>query len=408
MGEALEDPGAPTARSVRLFDVDWLRVIAIGAIFLYHVGRLFDDLEPWHVKYREVTPWLTYPMALGAQFVMPLFWVLSGMGTRFALGTRPVGDFVRRRATRLLVPLVTVGWWVFGPLQVYIESTTGQQYNAPSFRGSPGEFLPHYVRDGLYGFGGFFAWNGLHLWYLTYLFAFTVSSLPLFGWLRTPAGTRAFSRLAGALARPAALYPLAIPLAAVEALLPRSVPVLAWEEGGWLLGSHWLFLVLGFLLVSDPRLRPATERQRRQSLALATATTAPLALLAPGLGSLAPGSAEFIGFMVLRSANGWWWLLAILGFASAHLDRPRPALAYLGPAVLPFYILHQPLIVAVGYLVRDWAAPIPLAYAVVTLVVLVVSLGVYEVVLRRLAIAGLLFGIEPTRGAPAGTTPPPG
>lgn len=32
-------------------------------------------------------------------------------------------------------------------------------------------------------------------------------------------------------------------------------------------------------------------------------------------------------------------------------------LAYLVPAVLPFYILHQPLIVGLGYLSRDWSAP---------------------------------------------------
>lgn len=391
------DPEAPTVGRTRLFDVDRLRVIAIVGIFVYHVGRLFDDLEAWHVKFHELTSWLTYPMALGSQFVMPLFWVLSGMGTRFALGASPAANFVRRRAARLLVPVVTLGWWVFGPVQVYIEATTDQNYNAPAFRGSFWEFLPHYVTDGLYGFGGFFAWNGLHLWYLTYLFLFSVLSLPLFLWLRTPGGTRTLGLWAGFLCRPGALYLLAVPLLAVETFLPRGVPVLGWEEGGWLLGSHWLFLVVGFLLVSDPRLRPAIAHQRWASLLLAAGTTVPLALLAPGLGSMAFGSVDFIGFMILRSVNGWLWLLAVLGFGATHLNKPGPVLAYVGPAVLPFYLLHQPLIVSLGYLTRTWPAPIPVMYAGVTLVVLAVSLCLYEFAIRRSTVLRVLFGMAPRR-----------
>jgi len=69
MRSVLHGPAEPVVGSVRLWDLDWLRVAAILGIFVYHVGRLFDDLEPWHVKYHELTGWLTYPMALGAQFM---------------------------------------------------------------------------------------------------------------------------------------------------------------------------------------------------------------------------------------------------------------------------------------------------------------------------------------------------
>ena len=398
MRSAPHDPAAAGSGPVRLWDVDWLRVLAIVGIFAYHVGRLFDDLDAWHVKFHELTSWLTYPMAFGSQFVMPLFWVLSGMGTRFALGTLAVAAFLQRRAARLLVPVVTLGWWVSGPVQVYIESTTDQHYIAPAFDGTWGEFLPAYVTQGLYGFGGFFAWNGLHLWYLTYLFLFTVASLPLFVWLRTPAGERLLGRVAGVLCRPGALYVLAVPLLGMEAFLPRGVPVLAWVEGGWLLGSHWIFFLVGFLLVCDPRLRPAIQRHRWPSLVLATATTVPLVLLVGGIDAMAFGSAEFTGFMSLRSLNGWLWLLAILGFGS-RLARPARILGYLGPAVLPFYILHQPLIVGLGYLVRDWTVPIPVMYAGVALTVLAISAGLYEFAIRRVAVLRLLFGLNP-RPAP--------
>ena len=58
------------------------------------------------VKNGERLDWLTYPMAAGSQFVMPLFWVLSGVSTCFALGAHPAGAFVKRRLARLLDVLI--------------------------------------------------------------------------------------------------------------------------------------------------------------------------------------------------------------------------------------------------------------------------------------------------------------
>jgi peptidoglycan/LPS O-acetylase OafA/YrhL len=189
------------------------------------------------------------------------------------------------------------------------------------------------------------------------------------------------------------VYLLVLPVWAVEAFMPREVPVLAWEEGGWLLGSHWVFLVLGFLMVGDPRLRPAVRRARWPSLLLAASSTVPLALLAPGVDALEFGTAQFLGFISLRCVNGWLWLMAILGFG-ARLDRPAPVLGYLGPLVLPFYILHQPLIVVAGYVIRDWQAPIPVAYLLVTVVVLATSLLLYEFGIRRVNLLRLVFGMR--------------
>ena len=39
----------PTSPSVRRNDLDWLRVILILVIFIFHSSRFFDTLD-WHVK----------------------------------------------------------------------------------------------------------------------------------------------------------------------------------------------------------------------------------------------------------------------------------------------------------------------------------------------------------------------
>jgi len=121
------------------------------------------------------------------------------------LGSRGAGKFLKDRTARLLVPLV-VGIFTHAALQVYLERITHGE-----FRGSFIKFLPHYF-DGLYAFGGNFAWMGLHLWYLGVLFVFSLICLPLLFWLKRGSGVRLLHRLGGFLARTGVIYFLALPI----------------------------------------------------------------------------------------------------------------------------------------------------------------------------------------------------
>jgi fucose 4-O-acetylase-like acetyltransferase len=87
---------------------------------------------------------------------MPLFFVLSGMSSFYALKGKRVGQFVSERVKRLLIPFI-FGVFVLIPPQVYIERVSHGQYSGSFVR-----FFPHYF-DGFYAFGGNFAWMGLHL-----------------------------------------------------------------------------------------------------------------------------------------------------------------------------------------------------------------------------------------------------
>ena len=114
---------------------------------------------------------------------------------------------------------------------------------------------------------------------------------------------------------------------------------------------------------------------------------------------MAFGSAEFTGFMSLRSLNGWLWLLAILGFGS-RLARPARILGYLGPAVLPFYILHQTVaVIAAFYLVQADLA-VPFKYLLTAALTFLGSWLLYEGLVRRIGILRLLFGMAPMPSAP--------
>jgi hypothetical protein len=57
--------------------------------------------------------------------------------------------------------------------------------------------------------------------------------------------------------------------------------------------------------------------------------------------------------LLASATNSWSWLLTFMGFATHHLDFSNGFLKYANEAVLPFYILHQTVMVSIGYFIRD-------------------------------------------------------
>lgn len=160
----------------RRYDIDWLRVFATFTIFLFHCARFFDESD-WQVKNNQLDLGMSIFVGIVSQWIMPLFFVLSASSTYYALNYRTDREYLEERFKRLVIPLL-FGIFVLIPPQVYIERLSHSQ-----FSGSFLQFFPHYF-DGFYGFGGNFAWMGLHLWYLEILFIFSLLTLPVFRYLR--------------------------------------------------------------------------------------------------------------------------------------------------------------------------------------------------------------------------------
>ncbi|MGM0791355.1 MAG: acyltransferase family protein [Bacillota bacterium] len=166
----------PGQEKSRHYDLDWIKVLAMLAVFLYHCSMFFNSFE-WHVKNDEInrTCIELFSLAVG-NWIMPVFFAISGISTYHALKKRHSGAFLKERAARLGIPLL-LGIFILSPPQVYIERLTGKQ-----FEGSFFQFFPHYF-DGLYleiGGSGNFAFFGHHLWYLLMLLIFSALTLPFF------------------------------------------------------------------------------------------------------------------------------------------------------------------------------------------------------------------------------------
>ena len=370
----------------RRHDNDWLTVLAMLIIFFFHCARFFD-YQDWHVKNNQLDGSLSLFVAVVAQWIMPLFFILSGISSHYSLESRESGRYLRNRFRRLVIPLVLGTLVLLIPVQVWIERVSHAQFDGSFF-----EFYSHYF-EGLYGLGGNFAWMGLHLWYLEILFVFTLLTFPVFVFLRK---TRCQEMIAGAAAffsRNGAIFLFGIPLFIVEWLVnlqPEGVGIR--DFGGWSLLSYLVVFVTGFVVAFDLKYRQAMEKSRFVSLALGLLTSG-LMFFSPIDLSPLGNSLGYGAKVIARSFNSWFWLVAILGFGSKHLNFDNQVLSYSREAVLPFYILHQTVIVVIGFCLANWAASVMAKYLILTSSSFVMIMALYELLIRRVNALRFLFGM---------------
>lgn len=372
-------------RQERRHDIDWLRVLAMFSVFLFHCARYFDN-EGWHVKNPQLSFGFSVFVGILVQWIMPIFFVLSGSSSWFALNFRSARQYLGERFKRLFIPLI-FGIFILIPPQVYIERFTNFQFNGSFF-----QFYPRYF-DGWYGFGGNFAWMGLHLWFLLILFLFSLLTLPFLLSLQKTAAGRLISGFSSFSEKSGAILLWVFPLALMEFLFhPDGLG--QRNFGGWNIFVYLVFFLYGYLLASDGRYRRSVEKQRVIFLGLAAITTlVGYYVRRSGVYPLF-GSLDYFWVSLLRTFNSWVWVLAILGIGSRYLNFGNRFLKYANVAVLPFYILHQSVIVIFGFFFIDWNVAVMPKYLVLSTVSFITIVLIYEFLIRRFGIVRFLFGMK--------------
>lgn len=393
-----------TGQASRLYYLDWLRVLAILVVFFFHCAKIFD----YHTTgvYNAVrSPFWSAFREFNFIWVMPLFFAISGAAVFFSLKPKQAWPFIKTRISRLLIPLVIVGTFLINPLYVYAERL---------FRGEAGggffQWYPHFF-EGIYGMGGNFAplGQGTHLWYLEFLFIYSLLLLPLF--------LRSKKRIAGRLrtlasrfAKPWGLFLLFLPVsvssAVFEAIGLGGLRIL----GGWDPISYLLFFGYGFMIFSNERIREVISRYGLGSLAAAVVLTALYVdshfgfnLIIPGVTrhDMSTGGAalplDHFGWTAVQAFRGllaWLWVIGLLGAGSRLLNFRNRTLAYANEAVLPFYILHHSIILLAGCYIVKWSGGVAIKYSMIAVVSFAIIMAVYELLIRRVKPLRWLFGMK--------------
>ena len=350
---AFEPPASRPAPGRRLASVDALRVYVVALVFVIHVCEVFNPWDEWHITNAERSRVLGEVVVLMAPWIMPLVMLLAGVSAWYSLPTRDNGAYVRERTQRVLLPLV-LGILVLVPPQVWLERRFRHE-----FHGSLLEFYPRFF-DGIYPTGNF-SWH--HLWFLGHLYLYSLLALPLFRYLQRRKGARVLAFLARLASGRAGLVWLALPLVVERMLLWGLFPERHMLTSDW--SNHALLFVAyvyGFVLAGVPSLRVAMDAQWPR--ALVVALTGMTALM---LGTWydvvpwrlpSPYSVRYLAFWMLYAWCAWAWIIVALGAGRRWLDREDARLRRAEPMAYSWYVLHQPVIVAIAYLVVPWREPL--------------------------------------------------
>lgn len=355
-------------------DIDWLRIGATYLLFPFHAARPFDHL-PWHLKNAQMATRFDLFVWFVHQFHMPLFFTLAGWSMHATLGKRTLEDVRRERGRRLLVPFV-FGVLTLSPPQAYVEAVSQR-----GFTGSYVAFQPYFFTSLAY-----FSWH--HLWFLLYLYVFTLLYLPLLSRLelRPPS------------ARPTArhLYLALIPFAAAQVALRWHWPGSGNIFDDWANFTYYsLFFLGGFLVARLPELEQVVQRERRRTATLfLAAVVAMLPLLAVTDGHIADLNGCYPFYWVLSSVAGVCGVSALLGYGRLWATRGGRVFAYLRESALPVYILHQPVIVVGGYWFLRTAPPLGVAYVGLVCGALALTLALYQLVIQPVPPLRRLFGLR--------------
>lgn len=349
-------------KTVRRHDIDWLRVITIALLLIYHIAIIF---QPWamfvgFVRSEKPLEDLWVPMTMLNVWRIPILFFVSGMGLYFAMRKRDWKQLIGERTRRILIPFL-FGIVAISPLHMYLFQTF---YKLP---------LGYYPHMG-------------HLWFLGNIFVYVLLFLPVFYWLKHREGGKFKQVLDKVMSNPAG--PLLISLFfMLEAILvkPQIFSLYAETWHGFFLGGLAFFF--GYLIVySGPHFWNTVKKWKWGYLALA-------------LGLYVLRYVEFNleapGYLMALESN--CWIFGVFGLGYHYLNKPSKLLVYLSQAAYPVYIIHM----FVMYLGALLILRIPMHPALQFLGVVVFTFAVcyllYEFLIRRVWFLRPLFGLKAKR-----------
>lgn len=241
-----------------------------------------------------------------------------------------------------------------------------------------------------------------HMWFVAYILVFSLAGIPLFAALRSDAGRRALTVLVRGLEQwPPLLYLLNVPTVCVGLFLEPHWPTPFTLIDDWAnLCGGLIYFLFGFLIASERRFLELVMRRRFELLLVGmTCASAYFAAIVTGFTNGWPDGMQALfwagvgGVVVPTGFLMMGIVLAVLGFARAHVQHGRPWLSYANEAVYPFYIVRQTITVAVVYALLPLTIGVFPKLTIATGSTFAGSWLVFELV-RRVRLLRPLFGLK--------------
>ena len=342
----------------RRYDIDWLRVITIGLLLIYHIAIVF---QPWGVfigfiQSEDPLESIWIPMSMINIWRIPLLFFVSGMGVSFAIRKRNWKQLILERTQRIFVPFL-FGMLFIVPIHIFI-------------------WRQYYHQDII------FTPQQGHLWFLKNIFIYVIALSPVFFYLRNHKNGIVNKWLKKLFSNPLGLL-LIIAAFMLEAILlnPESYEMYAMTWHGFFLGL--LAFLFGFVFVlSGETFWPTILKWRWLFITLALLffvnRYVQFELKAPNY---------------LMAIESCMWIFAVFGFGYKYLNHPSKTLSYLSQGAYPIYIIHMIFLYLGSFLILPLEIPTILKFILVIAFTFIGCFALYEII-RRVPFLRPLFGLK--------------
>jgi len=342
----------------RRYDIDWLRVIAIALLLVYHISLVF---QPWgffigFIQSKETSEAIFIPMAMLNVWRIPLLFFVSGMGVCFALRKRNWKQLLSDRAQRILLPLVFGSFFIV-PIHIFIVQS-------------------YYNQEMVYtpSMG--------HLWFLLNICIY-VTQIIGFAFLRKEYDYKFFDFFRNVLKHPVAIYLFILPfILEAELLNPEFFSLYVGTGHGFVLGMFAFFFGFLFIAIGDAFWK-AVEKTKYISLTIAL-----------GLYLVRLFYFDLNGPNYLTSIESMNWIYTVFGFGYKYLNKPSKALSYLSQSAYPVYIIHMIFLYLACYFILPLELSITINLILIITFTFVGSFATYELLIRKINFIRPLFGLK--------------
>jgi glucans biosynthesis protein C len=380
-------------KSHRRYDLDWLRVFAVLLLIYFHSAAVFyqGELGEFYITNPDKSSVLKLFILVLHQWHMPLFFFLAGAASWHSLRMRGARQYLSERGQRLAIPLV-VGILILVSPQVYLN-----RLSQGSFQGSFLDFYPHFF-NGIRPTGNF---EWAHLWFIAYLLVLSIAALPIFLYLKRDDRQIWLQTMSKRVLGFPGLLSLAIPLALIEAMFRPRWPGFQNLYDDWAnVLLYFAYLVYGYTFSTNSTFATQLEQHRPKIISLAiSGMTLLLSLWITDAVPARSYSLVYMSYQALRGFNSWCWIMALLSIAQHFLQFQNRWLQYLNEVSYPVYLIHQTIVVTIAFYIVRWNTTIAVKFMFISTASLVLTLLVYELLIRRSPLIRVLFGLKPTQSS---------
>ncbi|MDQ2179950.1 acyltransferase [Marinifilum sp. D714] len=366
-------------KSERRYEIDWLRIVLIASVFLFHIGMFFNPWH-WHVKNSVQYPQLVELMGFLHCWRMPLLFFVSGAGTFLALGKRSIWEYVKERNKRLMLPFF-FGLFTLVPIQVYLEKFT--EYS------SLWNFYMH-VFDGVYPEGNM-SWH--HLWFILYLFFLSMVAIPIIKWLRSNRSQNFLSFINRIACKKGGMLLFVVPILISQLILRQFWPnsTHGFIDDWAYMFMYFFYFIYGYLFANSKEMTKSVISQRYLNVLVATSVY----ICYRVGGELIVDDTVYKYFHATMDIMlAWSTGITVLGFFCRYMRFNSPFRKFANEAIYPFYLLHQPIILLFGFYIKDIEMNIVVKALYLTVSSFAASVGIYLLLIRPFNFMRVVFGLK--------------